>query len=65
MQHCRMGNTAKQDRLKLFQHSDFARDFVDSLPTSDKTLNVLESFPFLSNQLDVLKKNFLFCTVSD
>ena len=26
---------------------------------------VLESFPFLSNQLDVLKKKFLFCTVSD
>ena len=42
-----MGNTAKQCRLGLFQHSDFAGDLEDSKSTSGRTLCVFGSHTFV------------------
>ena len=42
-----MGNTAKQCRLGMFQHSDFARDLEDSKSTSGGTLCVFGSHTFV------------------
>ena len=45
--YCYVGNTAKQCRLGLFQHSDFAGDLEDSKSTSGGTLCVLGSHTFV------------------
>ena len=42
-----MGNTAKQCRLGLFQHSDFAGDLEDSKSTSGGTLCIFGSYTFV------------------
>ena len=46
-QYCRMGNTAKQCRLGLFQDSDFAGDLEDSKSTSGGTLCIFGSHTFV------------------
>ena len=46
-QYCHVGNTAKQCRLGLFQHSDFAGDLEDSKSTSGGTLCVFGSHTFV------------------
>ena len=46
-QHCKVGNTAKQCRLGLFQDSDFARDVEDSKSTSGGTLCIFGSHTFV------------------
>ena len=45
-QYCHVGNTAKQCRLGLFRHSDFARDLEDSKSISGGTLCVFGSHTF-------------------
>ena len=45
--YCHVGNTAKQCRLGLFQHSDFAEDLEDSKSTSGGTLCVFGSHTFV------------------
>ena len=47
-QYCRVGNTAKQCRLGLFQDSDFAGDLEDSKSTSGRTLCIFGSHTFVS-----------------
>ena len=42
-QHCHVGNTARQCRLGLFQHFDFAGDFEDSKSTSVGNLCIFGS----------------------
>ena len=46
-QYCHVGNTAKQCRLGLFQHSDFAGDLEDSKSTSGRTLCIFGSHTFV------------------
>ena len=46
-QYCRVGNTAKQCRVGLFQDSDFARDLEDSKSTSGGTLCIFGSHTFV------------------
>ena len=46
-QYCHVGNTAKQCRLGLFQHSDFAADLEDSKSTSGGTLCIFGSHTFV------------------
>ena len=46
-QYCHVGNTAKQCRLGLFQHSDFAGDLEDSKSTSGGTLCIFGSHTFV------------------
>ena len=46
-QYCYVGNTAKQCRLGLFQHSDFAGDLEDSKSTSGGTLCIFGSHTFV------------------
>ena len=46
-QYCRVGNTAKQCRLGLFQDSDFAGDLEDSKSTCGGTLCVFGSHTFV------------------
>ena len=46
-QYCRVGNTAKQCRLGLFQNSDFAGDLEDSKSTSGGRLCVWGSHTFV------------------
>ena len=52
-QYCHVGNTAKQCRLGLFQHSDFAGDLEDSKSTSGGTLCIFGSHTFVPKKLDV------------
>ena len=46
-QYCHVGNTAKQCRLGLFQHSDSAGDLDDSKSTSGGTLCIFGSRTFV------------------
>ena len=46
-QYCRVGHTAKQCRLGLFQDSDFARYLEDSKSTSGGTLCIFGSHTFV------------------
>ena len=46
-QHCHVGNTAKQCRLRMFQDSDFAGDLEDSKSTSGGTLCLFGSHTFV------------------
>ena len=46
-QYCRVGNTAQQCRLGLFQDSDFAGDLEDSKSTSGGTLCIFGSHTFV------------------
>ena len=46
-QYCYVGNAAKQDRLGLFQDSDFAGDLEDSKSTSGGTLCIFGSHTFV------------------
>ena len=52
-QYCFVGNIAKQCRLGLFRHSEFAGDLEDSKSTSGGTLCVFGSHTFCSKKLDV------------
>ena len=46
-QHCHVGNTARQCRLGLFQHFDFAGDLEDSKYTSGGNLCIFGSRTFV------------------
>ena len=46
-QYCHVGNTAKQCKLGLFHHSDFAGDLEDSKSTSEGTLCIFGSQTFV------------------
>ena len=59
-QYCRVGNTAKQCRLGLFQDSDFAGDLEDSSSTSGGTFCVFGRLYICSNKLDVQETNCRF-----
>ena len=59
-QYCRVGNTAKQCRLGLFQDSDFAGDLEDSKSTSGGTFVHLRKSYVCSNKLDVQETNISF-----
>ena len=52
--YCHVGCTPKECRLVLFQDSDFAGDFVDSISTSGGTIvRISAKLDVCSNQLDV------------
>ena len=60
-QCCRVGNTAQQCSLGLFQDSDFAGDLEDSKSTSGGTLCVFGSHTFVPISWMCKKQTTLFC----
>ena len=59
-QYCRVGNIAKQCRLRLFQDSDFEGDLEDSKSTSGGTLCISGSRTFVPMSWMCKKQNFSF-----
>ena len=55
-QYCRVGNTAKQCRLGLFQDSDFAGDLEDKKPIREEHCAFRKPY-MCSNKLDVQETN--------
>ena len=62
-QYCYVGNTAKQCRLGLFQHSDIAGDLEDSESTSGGTLCIFGSHTFVPISWMCKKNTLQFHTV--
>ena len=58
-QYCLVGNTAQQCRLGLYQDSDFAGDFEDSISASGGILCIFGSH-VCANKLDVQETNVSF-----